>query len=454
MMPSNLKPVQPSAALATFKSLMTPKKGLPVIIRGTARVSSRSLVRALLLGIATLILVACDGGPESVPTTTPVAASSSSPAAANSTVTLENDSVVQNRTPQGSPTVSRWPTVVGVVGLTEERSPTVSPTEVPRPTATPQPTDTPLPPSNTPITSLQGVVNDDNVNLRTGPSFDYPSLGKYSKGSTLTVLGKEPSHVWLQVSVSGERTGWMMKQYINVSGDLGPVPLATAEPAPTRTSTPIPTPDAVVNDNNVNLRTGPGFEYPSLGQYSKGTLLNVLGKEATLTWLHVSLPGGHTGWMMRQYMNVHIDLTTVPVASTPPAPRSERAFGIPSYIKAVTAYKEGYQAFVIYFILADSSGQMISADGLATLTIEQVDYSNSVERRLLKRTYSIAGSDFVSTTIGLGAFGRDALIYLFGRWEYTDFDRLPTGTRGQVTVTFTTSDGRTLEGKEIVYFDR
>jgi hypothetical protein len=43
----------------------------------------------------------------------------------------------------------------------------------------------------------------------------------------------------------------------------------------------------------------------------------------------------------------------------------------PDYMKDVLAYKEGSDGLVIYFILADSSGQMTTADGLINLIISE-----------------------------------------------------------------------------------
>lgn len=73
-------------------------------------------------------------------------------------------------------------------------------------------------------------------------------------------------------------------------------PTQTSPPAPTHvpvTDTPPPSPaaedtaipttlySAVVNDDDVNFRTGPGYQYQSLGKYSRGTPLNVYAKDNT-----------------------------------------------------------------------------------------------------------------------------------------------------------------------------
>ncbi|MGI6317544.1 MAG: N-acetylmuramoyl-L-alanine amidase [Dethiobacteria bacterium] len=52
---------------------------------------------------------------------------------------------------------------------------------------------------------------------------------------------------------------------------------------------------AIVNGNNVNIRSGPGTDYDRLTQVSKGTSLIVLAESGS--WLQVELPGGDRGWI-------------------------------------------------------------------------------------------------------------------------------------------------------------
>lgn len=138
--------------------------------------------------------------------------------------------------------------------------------------------------------------------------------------SPLIVHGKDASGAWLQVSIPSGPSGWMMTQYIQLQGDAGTLAIATALPPPTHVPTVVPVFEATIDDDNVNLRTGPGFEYPSLRQYSRGTKLKVYGRSDDNEWLKVTVANSRSGWMMTQYIAMKTDLYTVPVAEAPPAP--------------------------------------------------------------------------------------------------------------------------------------
>jgi len=103
-----------------------------------------------------------------------------------------------------------------------------------------------------------------------------------------------------------------------ISPTASPVPTPTRRP--TKTPTPTPLPDAVVNTRLLNLRSGPGTEYPILGNYPQGTALRVLGKEPEGKWLKVRAPDGKEGWMLADYLVVNLALAKVPVVEIPPTP--------------------------------------------------------------------------------------------------------------------------------------
>lgn len=130
----------------------------------------------------------------------------------------------------------------------------------------------------------------------------------------------------------------------------------------------------------------------------------------------------------------------------------------PSYVKQVTAYKEGTRAFVVYFTLADSTGAMTAADGQVTLTISEVnhDYVNNTQTESLLFTESVQvkASDFQETEIGLGALKHDAILASFGRITYTSFARMPSQLTGKAKILFTTKSGELLEGEETILFDQ
>lgn len=131
----------------------------------------------------------------------------------------------------------------------------------------------------------------------------------------------------------------------------------------------------------------------------------------------------------------------------------------PSYIKQVTAYKEGSDGFMIYIVLADANGAMTTCDG--DLTLEIVEIKNNYElyrgitktkRVLYSATRSISKKEFIKTKVGMGAFEHEVIMYPVGRISYQKFVDIPTEMTGDLVVSFKTKDGLELTGKDALFF--
>lgn len=98
---------------------------------------------------------------------------------------------------------------------------------------------------------------------------------------------------------------------------------STAPPAPSPTPTPVNLkPTAVVTGAVVNVRSGPGTEYPPIAQLEKGTSCGVIGRNSDASWLQLQCSNGVTGWVSSDLLFVQGNLVNVPVVavSPPPAP--------------------------------------------------------------------------------------------------------------------------------------
>ena len=88
-----------------------------------------------------------------------------------------------------------------------------------------------------------------------------------------------------------------------------------------------PTPEAgdptatVIARAGVNLRTGPGLEYPVIGIAPFGSVLEVVGVSRDGTWWAVRLPGApnNQAWVSDEFVQVE-DAGNVPVLNPPPTP--------------------------------------------------------------------------------------------------------------------------------------
>jgi uncharacterized protein YgiM (DUF1202 family) len=117
----------------------------------------------------------------------------------------------------------------------------------------------------------------------------------------------------------------------NPANSLGPpptrthtvVPSVTATPGPyipptpTKTRTPTPLPKVVVSKLSVNVRSGPGLDFPVIEVLSQGNELGVASRTADNKWVQVTTPQGNKGWIAVSLLSMEtIDLNTIPVSST------------------------------------------------------------------------------------------------------------------------------------------
>ncbi|NPV67239.1 MAG: SH3 domain-containing protein [Anaerolineae bacterium] len=102
---------------------------------------------------------------------------------------------------------------------------------------------------------------------------------------------------------------------------VAPLPSPTPFPTPTSVLPPTPfvcrvTPSASVN---VNVRTGPGTNYPAIGSLFVGNYLDVIGRNAEGTWWVVNL-GGRQGWVSGSVTRTEGPCGGLAVIIPPPSP--------------------------------------------------------------------------------------------------------------------------------------
>lgn len=91
--------------------------------------------------------------------------------------------------------------------------------------------------------------------------------------------------------------------------------VATATPIPTTVAAPM-----AKASSDINVRVGPGVEYPLAGSLSAGAEAQLLGKNATGDWWEVALATGGSGWVYGQLVETAGDVSTVAVALNIPTP--------------------------------------------------------------------------------------------------------------------------------------
>lgn len=152
-------------------------------------------------------------------------------------------------------------------------------------------------------TSVVTTRNGGKVNVRSGPSGDYSSIGKLASGTTVTVLLK--GNGWYYVS-GGGMTGFVSTQYLSGSGSTIGNNTGSGSTGSTGSSSSGTTGVSIAYVNNpkstqvLNLREYASTDARSIGQYRNGTQVRVVAYGNT--WCEVYVGTKH-GYMMTRYLS-------------------------------------------------------------------------------------------------------------------------------------------------------
>ena len=146
------------------------------------------------------------------------------------------------------------------------------------PTPTPQPQPEPSGEYQVYVTSQNGK----GVNLRSGPSKSYSSIGFYSVGTQAAMITKGKTWSYIRV---GTRYGYMMTRFLT----------ETAPPKPIIIGAYV----ISANGKSVNLRSKPTKASGIIRSFKVGTPLTIITRGTD--WYFIQI-GGYYGYMMRQFI--------------------------------------------------------------------------------------------------------------------------------------------------------
>jgi uncharacterized protein YgiM (DUF1202 family) len=271
----------------------------------------------------------------------PVVQAPTGPPTATATLT---STTTNTPTPTLTDTPTRTPTAT--VTQTPTASPTSTPTLTLTATRTAAPTQTP-----TPATPVVRAIRD--IVVRGGPGSQYPPLMTLAMTEQQDIIGISEDGAWFKVLLADGRSGWLASTaaLVETAGNVAAVPVALAPTdTPTKTLTPSLTPSttptstitpsftpvlptitptlappptitplpqcpgalpsrlvpgqkAVVMEDDplpVNVRSGPGTDFPRIGQIPVRTTFDVVdGPECGdgLAWYRIAYSTGFEGWI-------------------------------------------------------------------------------------------------------------------------------------------------------------
>jgi uncharacterized protein YraI len=218
-------------------------------------------------------------------------------------------------------------TVVGTgtawvaVDYVEMSNPTGEPLTEITPPLLPPLVNFPVPPTGTPqVTMLEAAT------LRSGPTLEFPVFGTAPTGSKAEVLGESEDKDWwvvrMPTSLVEDGTGWVPKLYTRTS-NVGSVPEIKTPKVPKNITPAVPASGApsLITREPLNIRNGPGNEYPSLGKVGIGSILAVVGVSPDGEYYVVNVPieidQSGRGWVPSRYVRAE-NVKDVPVVQPPP----------------------------------------------------------------------------------------------------------------------------------------
>ena len=203
-------------------------------------------------------------------------------------------------------------------------NPTGQPLPVLAPPLLPTLVNFPAPPQFAPQ-----VVMREPATLRSGPTVEFPVFGVAPTGSRAEVLGESEDREWWAVrlpnSLSSDGSGWVFKAFTVASNLPANIPVVRTPDLPRNITPAAPASGApsLITREPMNVRSGPGNAYPSLGRVAIGTVLGVVGvspdREHYVVNIPTSINPSGQGWLAARFVRAE-NVQNVPVIQPPPVP--------------------------------------------------------------------------------------------------------------------------------------
>jgi uncharacterized protein YraI len=132
--------------------------------------------------------------------------------------------------------------------------------------------------------------------VRSGPGTGYDSLGLLNTGEKVQITVRDSESKWYQIfyPAASDGRGWVAAQFVQI---------ATGTEVPLEAIPPPPGPAGRVTQR-LNVRSGPGMAFDSLGLLEADTIISLTGKSTTASWFQIDYSAGPEGrgWVTAQYV--------------------------------------------------------------------------------------------------------------------------------------------------------
>ena len=168
------------------------------------------------------------------------------------------------------------------------------------------------------------------LRLRAGPSTEYAHLGTLDEGETVGILCRTSDGEWYRIRREDGTIHWVAAAYVHAQAAIESIPTASPQdlsvkPTSSPSGGPTQTPKPKVNaaTANVNLRAGPGTNYPIVGGLAKGDPVQIVDQTGDGEWYRIQQTSDSFAWVSAAYVEVASDgspIPVVPASDIPPTP--------------------------------------------------------------------------------------------------------------------------------------
>jgi len=215
--------------------------------------------------------------------------------------------------------------------------------------------------------AASGVVTGTQIlNVRNGPGTSFAQIATLAAGQTVGLTGRNTDATWLQINLPGGGAGWVSGFYIAPNALLTSLPVSEA--IASVPSIGGQTTAVVTGTQILNVRTGPGLGFNTFTTLNAGQSIGLEGRDASATWIQVSLPDNQLGWVSSEFITPNVPLTDLPVVQTTTAPSAVGtpvASGTPNTGGQATGEVAGTPILIV------RSGPGTQFSQLATLNLAQ-----------------------------------------------------------------------------------
>jgi uncharacterized protein YraI len=127
------------------------------------------------------------------------------------------------------------------------------------------------------------------INVRSQPSTAGEVLGIVAANAKVQIIGKDPAGNWWQIlyPASPNGTGWVTAQYVTT--------LVTPAVPVIGGGANQSSENVAIIQQQLNVRSGPGTDFNSLGTLNPQDMVNLIGKDSNGAWLQIEFIAGPEG---------------------------------------------------------------------------------------------------------------------------------------------------------------